>query len=409
MTRTGNSAPSRRGFIGGGLCACAACGLGVGAAQARIRPADVSPRIGLNYAPLDNDERGLWDQIERVEEEVASSNLLVRDEALHRYVDGVLGRVAAGRAAPRLYILRSPDFNAAMFPNGMMILNSGTLLRLRNEAQLAAVLAHETGHYLRQHQLQAWRDIKTRTGIMSFVALGIGLGGIAARVDTRDLVYSINNSIFLGAFAYQRDLEAEADAMSLNLLEDGGYAPEEASGIWLQLIEERDASARARHKRPKRGYSVFATHPTEQARMTDLAASAREVAKGGGERYREVFVQSVLPLRQSLLDDQIKLNDPGASLYILDNLARDGWDGVLRYEQAEAFRLRGEPGDEALAASAVAAAVAMPGAPAEAFRAHGYAQLKAGDGAGGKAALARYLDLQPGAKDAAMVRFTLAQ
>ena len=32
-----------------------------------------------------------------------------------------------------------------------------------------------------------------------------------------------------------------------------------------------------------------------------------------------------------MLDDQVKLNDPGASLYIINALAKDGWNGTLRY------------------------------------------------------------------------------
>ena len=42
------------------------------------------------------------------------------------------------------------------------------------------------------------------------------------------------------------------------------------------------------------------------------------------------FVVAIAPLRFALIDEQVKLNDPGASLYLLNSLAKDGWDGVLR-------------------------------------------------------------------------------
>ena len=45
----------------------------------------------------------------------------------------------------------------------------------------------------------------------------------------------------------------------------------------------------------------------------------------------------------------------------------------------------------------------------EAWRAHGYALIKAGRGAEGRQALERYLAARPDASDAAMVRYTLAQ
>ena len=51
----------------------------------------------------------------------------------------------------------------------------------------------------------------------------------------------------------------------------------------------------------------------------------------------------------------------------------------------------------------------MADAPAEAWRAHGYALIQAGQRDEGKAALSRYLALAPDAPDAAMVRYTLQQ
>jgi predicted Zn-dependent protease len=183
------------------------------------------------------------------------------------------------------------------------------------------------------------------------------------------------------------------------------------SGIWQQLLDEQKASARMRRKRPRRDVSIFQTHPAPESRMADLRASAAEVKGGTGEtaRGRERYLKALAPIRTTLLDDQVKLNDPGASLYIIENLAKDGWNGQLRFYEAEVWRLRGEKGDDSKAAAGYAAAIAFPDAPPEAWRAHGYQLIKAGRRDEGKAALARYLALTPQARDAAMVRFSLAQ
>jgi predicted Zn-dependent protease len=182
-------------------------------------------------------------------------------------------------------------------------------------------------------------------------------------------------------------------------------------GVWQQLIEEIEASARMRKKRPRRGYSLFATHPAPESRMTDLRLSAKEVKGGTGEagRGRERYLKAIGKYRERLLDDQVKLNDPGASLYIIQNLAKDGWSGLLRYYEAEIWRLRGEKGDSERAAQGYAAAITLPDAPPEAWRNHGYALLKSGRREEGKSALGRYLAMAPQAKDAAMVRYSLAQ
>ena len=400
---------TRRTMLGGLGCACCA-GL-AGTAEARIRPADMRPLVGPGHRPTDKDEQGLWQRYERVEEEIAGSNLLVRDPALAAY----LGRVAERTGGPaardlRVYLAHIPEFNAFMAPTGFMVVFSGLLLRMRDEAQLAGVIAHEAGHYLRRHQIRMWRDLKRKTAAMNFLGMAAGLGYGATGIYAGELVRLVQLGGILSLFAYSRELEAEADAMGLQQIAAAGYDPQAMPETWQQLVEEIEASARMRRKRPKRGYSLLATHPAPERRMVDLRASAREVAaSGAAERARERYLAALGGHRRIFLDDQVKLNDPGASLYIVRNLAKDGWNGLLRFYEGEVWRLRGQSGDGALAAQSYAAAIAYPDSPPEAWRAHGYELLKAGRRDEGTAALRRYLVLAPQAPDAAMIRHTLGQ
>ena len=91
----------------------------------------------------------------------------------------------------------------------------------------------------------------------------------------------------------------------------------------------------------------------------------------------------------------------------MNTLAQDGWDGQLRFAEAEIWRLRGAKGDDARAAAGYALAVQHADAPPEAWRAHGYSLLKAGQREPARAALQRYLKLAPAAPDAAMVRYSI--
>ena len=61
-------------------------------------PADMQPLIGAGFRPTDEDERGLWQQYERFEEEVAGSNLLIQDPRLTSYVGGLMERVGGPAA-----------------------------------------------------------------------------------------------------------------------------------------------------------------------------------------------------------------------------------------------------------------------------------------------------------------------
>jgi beta-barrel assembly-enhancing protease len=400
-----NAPLTRRTLLG---CACCA-GL-VGTAEARISPRQMTPLIGPGHRPTDEDERGLWQLYDRVEQEVAGSNLLIQDKALTTYLGNLVGRVGGPAARDmRVYLARIPEFNAFMAPTGFMVVFSGLLTRMRDEAQLSGVLAHEAGHFLRRHHIRGWRDTKRKADLFTVFAMGAGVGGAAAGAYLGDAVQLAQMGTILSLLAYSRQMEAEADALGLKLIADAGYDPVAMPAIWQQLIEETDASAAMRRKRPRRYASIFQTHPTPQSRMVDLRVSAQEVAPPNASRGRESYLKAIAPIRASLLDDQVKLNDPGASLYILQKLAEDGWNGLLRFYEGEVWRLKGDKGDAARAFAAYAAAVQFPDAPPEAWRAHGYELIKLGRRDEGKSALNRYLALAPQAKDAAMVRYSLAQ
>jgi beta-barrel assembly-enhancing protease len=392
------------------MCASALC-CPVAAAWARVLPTDLTPLVSAGYRPTDPDERGLWQQCDRLEQELAASKLLIRDPALKDYLGAVMERLLGTQGAQlRIYPVRSPEFNAAMTPNGMMIVQSGLLVRMRNEAQLAAVLGHESGHYLRRHSVQQWRELKTKTATMAVLSVGGAFGGLAGY----GLATGINGSLALSLFSFSRALESEADAYGLELLNRAGYPPEAAGEIWAQLINERKASAHERNARYKdKSVSSLSTHPPSEDRMRDLTETAAVLTRASPDApraaRRDEWLAAVTPLRAMLLEEQVKLNDPGASLYLLESLAENGWDGQLRYFEGEVYRLRGGAGDEARATQAYAAAVASENVPAEAYRAHGYALIRAGDGEAGRQSLARYLQLAPQAADAEMVRFSLSQ
>ena len=140
--------------------------------------------------------------------------------------------------------------------------------------------------------------------------------------------------------------------------------------------------------------------------MADLRADAAEVTIPGKayDNRRQRYLTAIGPIRQMMLDDQVKLNDPGASQYLINTLAQDGWNGLLRFYEGEVWRLRNRRGDDARAAQSYAAAIAYPDAPADAWRWHGIALMKAGRNLEAKAAFARYLAMKPDAPDAAWVR-----
>jgi predicted Zn-dependent protease len=400
------------------LLGCAASLLAV-TADARVSPSELEAAVGMNYEPTDKDEIGLWQQCVELERYFEHSNQLMRSQVLNDYVRGIMVRLLGEQSQDlRLYLVHDPSFNASMAPNGMVIVHSGLLARVRSESQLAAVIAHEMGHYLLRHSLYNFRNVRAKASAMAFVSVGAAAGagfaaGYATSVQTWiDAARLINQSLLLALFRYSRQQEREADAFSIKLLDAAGYPPSAASDVWQQIIAERQESAAARGKKYRdRADSAFSTHPPSAERMVDLAASAREVANAPNERQyeagRETWKHTIGPYRTMLLQEQVQLNDPGASLYLIRSLAADGWDGMLRYFEGEVYRLRNGEGDQALASEAYATAVTFPDAPPEAWRQHGYALDRLDRTDAAKAAMRAYLALKPDASDAAMIEYLL--
>jgi len=400
---------TRRALLGGGVALTAS--LAAGVAEARILPKDMVPLIGPGYRAVDQDEKGLWQLMERVEEEVAGSSLLIKDPRLTGYLGDLIGRVGGPAAKDmRIYLARIPEFNAIMFPTGFAVVFSGLLLRMRNEAQLAGVIAHESAHFLRKHQLRQWRDMRRKSDIFSFLAMGAGVAGGAAGIYAGDLVQLAQLGTILSLLKYNRTLEAEADAMGVRLLAEAAYDPTGMSETWQQLIAELDLSAKYRRKKRDRDFSLFSTHPAPESRMADLRISAAEAKMPGRayDNYRDRYLAALASIRPTLLDDQVKLNDPGASQYIVNTLAKDGWNGLLRFHEGEIWRLRNRKGDDVRAAQGYAAAILYADAPADAWRWHGIMLMKQGRIAEAKLAFAHYLQMAPNAPDAPFVRQMMA-
>lgn len=392
------------------------------AAWAEVLATNLPPLVSQNYLPTSDDERGLWHACERLERDVMESDLILRAPDFHSYVVTVVERLLGASAQDlRIYLVRDPSFNASMAPNGMMLVHTGLLARVHDEAQLASVLGHEAGHYLRKHSVENWRNLRRKSAAVAFIGAGANaVAGYAALqgYDGQswiDLANAINNAIVLSFFRFSRQQESEADAFGIGLLARAGYNTTSAAEVWQQLIAERKASAAARDKKYRdQSVAAFSTHPPSEVRLRDLMDTAINLNKdvvvsSGAETGSARWRRASQPYFASFIEEQIRLNDPGAGFYLIERHAQERWSGVLRYYQGEIYRLRGESGDSELAAEAYAAAVEHEDAPPEAWRAHGYSLMKLNRREDGRSALMRYLELQPDAPDAAMVRFSLSQ
>jgi predicted Zn-dependent protease len=351
--------------------------------------------------PAGGDEAGLWMEVDRVEAALRTSGRVVGDPALTAYVREVVCRVGGPLCQDvRVYVVQTPDVNAAMAPNGAMQVWTGLLLRVENEAQLAYVVAHEMGHYVKRHSLQQWCTLRHTAAAATFFSALTAAAGVGFAGDLGTLV------ALGGIFAYSRNHEREADLVGGELARRAGYDLREAPRIWEALRREQDASGAKRHS------LFFATHPpTEERiaslwRLAEVPGPADGTATVGVDAYQAV----TLPFRGVWLRDELRRRDFPGSQVLLDRLLAHGARaGELAFFQVELCRLRSAEGDETRALAAYERALGLDGAPVETHRMLGLMLMKQGQRARARDAFARYLEGHPDAEDRQMVESYVRQ
>jgi hypothetical protein len=104
----------------------------------------------------------------------------IQDPELQGYVEKVGKSLVPGWVDPNVYrfnfsIIADPSLNAFALPDGTVVVHTGLLAALENEAQLATVLGHEIAHVTHRH---GYRGYKHQSGKMKWLQLGALVGGV---------------------------------------------------------------------------------------------------------------------------------------------------------------------------------------------------------------------------------------
>jgi peptidase M48-like protein len=162
---------------------------------------------------------------------------LLAERSVQEYIsalgDSLIPAGAKGTRRPiefRFFVVEDPEINAASLPDGTLLINTGLLGALENEAQLAFVLSHEMAHVLQVHY---WREVEETRGSR----IGLTIAGMAAGA------FIGNTGIFMAQIGiasvvngHQRELENQADRLGLQNVIEHGYDPREAPNFSRIII-----------------------------------------------------------------------------------------------------------------------------------------------------------------------------
>jgi Peptidase family M48/Domain of unknown function (DUF5666) len=139
----------------------------------------------------------------------------------------------------RFFVIEDPSINAAAFPDGTVLVNTGLLGAIENESQLAFVLSHEIAHVLQAHH---WREAKdTRAARVSLIIGGIAAGAFIGNLGT--FLSEIGMEAVVNG--YSRRIENQADRLGLQNVIDLGYDPRSAVAFFRTMVEHYGRSSSA--------------------------------------------------------------------------------------------------------------------------------------------------------------------
>lgn len=177
---------------------------------------------------------------------------LVNDPALQAYVNKVGLWIALHTSRPHLPwhfgVLDTSSVNAFATPGGYVFITRGLLLRMRDESELAGVLAHEISHVVEKHALNTMRKD---------ALLGKASDALSRNKPDYAKLVSAGTEIF--ARGLDKEDEYAADRMGVVLSARAGYDPYGLPAVLqtLSSINPKDDAVSL----------MFKTHPDSEKRL----------------------------------------------------------------------------------------------------------------------------------------------
>ncbi len=218
--------------------------------------------------------RELEKEYKLVEDPVMSE----RVERITRKVSAVCGRselVYVGKVIEEKKPVDEPMVNALSLPGGYIYIFKGLTDYIKDDDQLAAVIAHEVAHVTARHSIK-----RLQASYGSLIAV------VAALQVDGSLAGGINMATLSMFFDYSQQDELQADTLGVKYMKAAGYKPEGMLRM-LEALQEYD------RKQPVRPKMFGRTHPYVHQRLAAVGRaisddlSFRDYVRGTGEELNK--------------------------------------------------------------------------------------------------------------------------
>jgi len=210
-----------------------------------------------------------------------ASGQLVEDPEVNNWIRSLGNRLtaqAANSSTPFYFVVsRNEVVNAFATSGGVIVINTGLILRTSTESELAAVIAHEIAHLTQRHIPRMLEKAKYNQ-LASGAAMLAGV--LASKQDSQAGQAILNTTMAAMAhkqMSFGREAEAEADRVGLRILARAGFNPK-GMPAFLQKLEQISDDSRNAEIR-----EFLQNHPLTYKRVSDTNERARKMGNFRGK------------------------------------------------------------------------------------------------------------------------------
>ncbi len=278
--------------------------VGVGSHMIKIKPGSIEDVSAIGRRHLFGRGIGNWysmqDQVKMgasYAAQINKSSRFITDPVVDEYINRIGQNIAANSdcKVPFTYhVIDSDQINAFSLPGGFVYVNTGLIMAADDEAELAAVMGHETAHVCAQHAArQLTREHLAQIGMIpmmfvipySWTGYGIYEGSQLA--------------IPMAFLEFSRTYEAQADYLGTQYLYKAGYDPQ-------AMIDFFEKIAALQKRKPSMIARLFDTHPITADRIL----------------HTQEEIAEILPPRPEYLENTSEFNAVKARLARIENRRR---------------------------------------------------------------------------------------
>lgn len=225
---------------------------------------------------------------QEVDADVRSKEKIYGDAEWQRYLNEVGQKIVKVSDRQEIEyhftVIESDQINAFATPGGYIYFYTGILGLMDNEAEMAAVMAHEISHVVARHSVQ---HLQKALGIQLLASVALG----EKSAGTLGQITGVLAGLWLNG--YGRSYELQADEYGVFYMKEAGYNPDGARTMFHKLATLSGSGEQGWFEK------LTSSHPDTQERLSkinaQIAAMPRSVDNLPKNQERYATMKKRLP------------------------------------------------------------------------------------------------------------------